>query len=99
MNSALKVPNLEKQNRRALLAERLRQASTINGVAPVSFGQQRLWFLEQLEPETPLYNLATLLRIEGEVNVRALERSISTMVARHGALRTRFVVGDDGPAQ
>ena len=51
-------------SRRALLAERLRQASQATTV-PLSFAQQRLWFLDQLEPNSALYNVPTVVRMKG----------------------------------
>jgi acyl carrier protein len=66
---------------------------------PLSFAQQRLWFLEQLEPGNPAYNIAVAVRLSGELDVTALERSFSEMVRRHEVLRTRFVVVEGEPQQ
>ena len=66
---------------------------------PLSFAQQRLWFLDQLEPENPFYNIATGVRLHGELNVEALERSVSEIVRRHESLRTRFNMFDGQPVQ
>ncbi|WP_172844422.1 non-ribosomal peptide synthetase [Tumebacillus algifaecis] len=60
-------------------------------LAPVSFAQQRLWFLDRLEPGSALYNLPLALRLRGELNVTALEQALSEVVRRHEALRTVFV--------
>jgi amino acid adenylation domain-containing protein len=57
---------------------------------PLSFAQQRLWFIEQLAPGTPAYNMPLALRMKGVLNVGALERALSTLVRRHESLRTRF---------
>ena len=57
---------------------------------PLSFAQQRLWFIQQLEPESAAYNLAYPLRLRGPLDVRALERSLSVLVGRHETLRTVF---------
>jgi len=51
--------------------------------APLSFAQQRLWFLQQLDPASYLYNIHLPLRIEGELDVAALELSINQIVRRH----------------
>ncbi|HEY7221354.1 MAG TPA: amino acid adenylation domain-containing protein, partial [Candidatus Binatia bacterium] len=59
--------------------------------APLSFAQERLWLLEQLEPGRPVYNLARAVRIIGPLNLRALESSLSELVRRHEGLRTQFV--------
>jgi amino acid adenylation domain-containing protein/FkbM family methyltransferase len=66
---------------------------------PLSFAQQRLWFLERLEPGTAAYHLPTRLDLEGSLDVPALEQALSDLVDRHEALRTRFVDGPDGPEQ
>ncbi|HYZ16396.1 MAG TPA: condensation domain-containing protein, partial [Candidatus Acidoferrum sp.] len=66
---------------------------------PLSFAQQRLWMLDAIEPESTAYNVSTLLRIEGPLDVAALERSIAELVDRHESLRTTFALGDDGPVQ
>src|ERR1051325_5365117 len=57
---------------------------------PLSFAQQRLWFLEQLDPGNPIYNIASALRLHGQLNVDALERTLNEIVRRHESLRTAF---------
>lgn len=61
-----------------------------DGLLPVSFAQQRLWFLDQLEPGSSFYNIARARRLRGELNISALSQAISEIVHRHEALRTRF---------
>jgi len=56
---------------------------------PVSFAQRRLWFLDKLEPDSPLYNLPTVLRITGPLEANTLQRAIDAVVSRHEILRTR----------
>src|SRR5262245_22675057 len=56
---------------------------------PASFGQQRLWFLEQLQPGA--YHLATAVDLEGALNIGALEASLRQIIARHEILRTNLV--------
>ncbi|AFZ23808.1 amino acid adenylation enzyme/thioester reductase family protein [Cylindrospermum stagnale PCC 7417] len=58
---------------------------------PLSFAQQRLWFIHQLDPDSSAYNGADLVRLQGKLNVAALEESINEIVRRHEALRTCFV--------
>ncbi len=70
-----------------------------SGPVEVSFGQQRLWFLAQLESGCATYNAPIAWRIAGPLNVSALQRSLSQLVARHEALRTTFAVVDEYPRQ
>lgn len=69
------------------------------GDLPLSFAQQRLWFLDQLMSGTPLYNLPNALRLKGSLNVTALEQSLSEIVRRHEALRTTFSAVNGQPIQ
>ena len=66
---------------------------------PLSFAQQRLWFLDQLAPNNPFYNIPGALRLEGRLDSEALERVINEIVRRHETLRTRFEVVDGELAQ
>ena len=66
---------------------------------PLSFAQQRLWFLDQLEPGSPLYNMPVALRVEGPLDPRVLALTLGEIVRRHEALRTVFVLRDDSPVQ
>ena len=65
-------------------------------VFPVSFAQQRLWFLDQLEPGSPFYNLPQVISINGNLNIDALRRTFNEIVNRHEALRTTFSSTPDG---
>ncbi|MBV8845201.1 MAG: hypothetical protein JO307_20535, partial [Bryobacterales bacterium] len=69
------------------------------GHPPVSFLQRRLWFIEELEPGNPLYNISQAYRIRGNLDVAALEQSINEVVNRHEALRTSFEAIDGNPLQ
>ncbi|HEX8176350.1 MAG TPA: amino acid adenylation domain-containing protein, partial [Pyrinomonadaceae bacterium] len=66
---------------------------------PLSFAQQRLWFIEQLQPGTPLYNVYIPLRLTGQLNISALSRTLTEIIRRHEVLRTRFAVIDGQPVQ
>ncbi|WP_287658358.1 MULTISPECIES: amino acid adenylation domain-containing protein, partial [unclassified Microcystis] len=58
---------------------------------PLSFAQQRLWFLDQLEPNSAFYHVGGALRLEGKLNITALEQSLKEIINRHEALRTNFI--------
>ncbi|HEY0553140.1 MAG TPA: amino acid adenylation domain-containing protein, partial [Thermoanaerobaculia bacterium] len=66
---------------------------------PLSFAQERMWFLHQLEPLSSAYNLASAVRLEGELDVPALARCFTEMARRHETLRTRFAAVDGRPVQ
>jgi amino acid adenylation domain-containing protein len=71
-----------------------------SGPIPLSYAQQRLWFLDQLESNTSEYNLPAAYLLKGQLNVEALEYSINEVLRRHASLRTYFVTSHDGsPAQ
>ncbi len=85
---------MPKSSRGGLIPRRVPAAT-----APLSFAQQRLWFLDQLEPGNAAYNLHTAFRLHGAVDATALERALQLIVARHEALRTTFAVRDGEPVQ
>ncbi len=64
-------------------------------IFPPSFAQQRLWFLEQLEPGGSAYNMTAAFRLTGRLRLAALEQSLNEIVARHEALRTTFQTVDE----
>ena len=65
---------------------------------PLSFSQQRLWFLEQLEPGRATYNTPAVIRMAGRLDVAALERGFTEVVRRHESLRTTYHVQEEGTA-
>jgi amino acid adenylation domain-containing protein len=69
------------------------------GHPPLSFAQQRLWFLYQLDPKNTNYNMPGAVQITGSLDVAALERSVSEIVRRHETLRTTFALFDEQPVQ
>ena len=75
------------------------QAGPRPDALPLSFAQQRLWFLDQLEPGSAAYNTLLALRLRGRLDVEALRRTLETMVERHEALRTTFASHDGEPVQ
>ncbi|WP_444546333.1 non-ribosomal peptide synthase/polyketide synthase [Archangium lansingense] len=96
-NETEKKPTLSREEKLALLAKRLEK--TNRPALPLSFSQQRLWFLEQLSPGLKAYNIPLSVRISGELDVSALERSFGELVRRHEVLRTTFRTGPTGPSQ
>jgi amino acid adenylation domain-containing protein len=70
-----------------------------DGPLPLSFAQQRLWFLDQFEPGTPLYNMPAAIRLQGRLDREALQRTLDEIVRRHESLRTRFELHEGVPVQ
>lgn len=70
-----------------------------SGNLPLSFAQERLWFLEQLEPNNCVYNIPYAIRLTGLLNVNALEQSLIEIAQRHEILRTAFPTVDGQPVQ
>src|SRR5690242_7089116 len=66
---------------------------------PLSFAQQRLWFLQQLDPQSAAYNVPRAVRLAGPLNISALRRSLSEVVRRHEVLRTTFTTINEQPVQ
>jgi hypothetical protein len=96
--------------KRALLEKRLRgegrgaTGPTISarprpGPLPLSFAQERLWFLHQLAPSSPLYNISIPLRFSGQLHAGTLEEALAAIVARHESLRTSFINEGGTPIQ
>ncbi|MEM7350389.1 MAG: amino acid adenylation domain-containing protein, partial [Acidobacteriota bacterium] len=67
--------------------------------APLTFAQQRLWFLDQLEPGNPAYNMPLALDVRGDLDLAALYSCLVALAERQEALKTRFVELTDGPEQ
>ncbi|HEX8115922.1 MAG TPA: condensation domain-containing protein, partial [Pyrinomonadaceae bacterium] len=85
-------------------SEKYRQLSPLARAArdaelPLSFAQQRLWFLDQLEPDSPVYNIHTALRLDGRLDADALQRTLDEIIRRHEILRTSFHVSGERPVQ
>jgi len=80
------------------LAEALRPFASSH-IAPLSFAQQRMWFLFRLEGASPSYNILQASRLYGDLDTDILKRSFNYLIKRHESLRTRFSENDDGVAQ
>ncbi|MDY7076205.1 MAG: amino acid adenylation domain-containing protein [Chloroflexota bacterium] len=97
--------------KRALLTQRLKKKRTEAAKKqaiprredldsyPMSFAQQRLWFLDQYEPDSPFYNIPAALRLTGQLDVAALEWGLNEVVRRHEVLRATFVTEKGHPVQ
>jgi amino acid adenylation domain-containing protein len=95
------------EQRRALIAQRLRRASPeappgsaqigpAAGPPPVSFAQERLWFVEQLNPGTTAYVMRASVRLQGELDLEALRLALDDLGQRHDSLRMSFPESEDG---
>ena len=95
LDSALLALLLEDQ---ATQTDSLRPRSSTDP-APLSFAQQRLWFLQRLDPESTAYNLTRAFRLQGRLDVQALENAFNALIVRHAVLRTRFEDSQGEPRQ
>ncbi|MFI6510691.1 condensation domain-containing protein, partial [Streptosporangium sp. NPDC050855] len=95
---------------RAALEERMRRQPspqrargiprrTGDGPPPLSFGQERLWFLQQLDPADASYNMFMVQRLRGRVSIEALRYALGRLVERHATLRARFTAREGSPVQ
>src|SRR5262245_60031447 len=74
-------------------------ARKLQGPAPLSFAQQRLWFLHELDPQSSAYNETTALRIKGPLDFNAFEEGLNRIHERHTVLSARFPATDGTPMQ
>lgn len=93
------IAGLSPRQKRELLARLLLEKSQQPRTFPLSFMQEALWFLDQLAPGSPLYNVPAAVRIGGALDVDLLRRSLNAVVARHAVLRTVFCTTDGSPRQ
>jgi amino acid adenylation domain-containing protein/non-ribosomal peptide synthase protein (TIGR01720 family) len=99
IDQATDLNALSLEQKRALLARLLRKKAGEARQAPVSFTQQRLWLLDQIEPGNAAYHIPIALRLSGQLDLDALEKAFDEIVRRHESLRTTFDVADEGPIQ
>ena len=98
---------LETQLQEKLRLKRAQQSSGLPALKrvsreqqlPLSFAQRRLWFMSQLEPENPFYNISAAVRLTGPFSIAAFERSLSETIRRHEVLRARFSTVNGEPLQ
>lgn len=94
-----RIDQLSPEERRALLADLLRQRIQKVDAFPLSFAQEHLWFLDQLQPGAANYNIPVALRFPGPLNIPAMEWSLNEIVRRHEVLRTTFATRNSEPMQ
>jgi len=110
VNRAELLKRLSPAQRALLLRELQKEAAQTNGShdiprrlqagpIPLSFSQQRLWFLSQVDPDSPLYNVPEAIELKGQLNLAALEQSLNEIIRRHDALRTVFTIVERQPVQ
>lgn len=105
MQEKISLTNIEKileglsPEKRLLLEKKLKEDGSKFGVFPLSYAQQRLWFLEQLQPGNTAYNIPTAIKLTGNLNLDALEKSLLQIVKRHEVLRTYIYTIDETPMQ
>ena len=98
------ISRLARAVERALAEGGAAQASPLvrvprDGPLPASFPQQRLWFLDQLEPGRASYHIPAAVRLRGQLDIRALERALNEVIRRHEVLRTTLVSESGIPRQ
>ncbi|HWN45428.1 MAG TPA: amino acid adenylation domain-containing protein, partial [Thermoanaerobaculia bacterium] len=87
---------IERVPREGLAASPLLVPIPRMGAIPLSFAQERLWFLDQMEPGSAAYNMPFGARLDGELDIAAFGRALTGIMQRHEALRTTFQGGSDG---
>ena len=107
VRSIFETPTISGMSRKILAdmfggrLEQLRQIKSVprDGDLPLSFAQERLWFLEQFESAGAAYHIPMIVRIEGKLDVEALQNTLAELVRRHESLRTTFINVDGEPRQ
>lgn len=92
-------PPLTLEQKKARLAAALQRREQPAIEAPLSYSQQRLWFVDQIEPGNPIYNINVTVRITGELKQEIFAELFQQIAQRHESLRTTFVVRDGTPSQ
>jgi hypothetical protein len=94
-----RLRELSSKEREVLLAKLIERRNSFGRVAPLSFAQQRLWFLEQFVEGNPYYNETSVLHFPFPVEAQLLKTSLNEIVSRHEALRTVFEPTEGEPRQ
>ena len=111
--AATRLPGASANDPKRALLERLLQKNAVASVhllepssarrvgeaTPLSYAQERMWFLQQWEPASPIYNLTRAYRLIGPLDDALLARCLDAIARRHESLRTTFTDGDVEPRQ
>jgi len=90
---------LSADEKRKLLVQLMEQKESKLKILPLSFAQERLWFLDRLMVDSPAYNIPSVMQLKGQLNVPALEQSLKTLMERQESLRTTFSTNEGEPVQ
>jgi amino acid adenylation domain-containing protein len=93
------VDQLFAKEKRTLPVHLLRRKTSASTTYPLSVSQQRLWFLDQLDAEKPVYNIPIAARLDGALYIDVLQHSLNAIVERHTILRTTFAMREEQPIQ
>jgi len=99
MTNSTQFAHLSPQEKRVLLNELLQKKKQTIYSYPLSYGQQALWFIYQTAPESPAYNMALLLEVQGDLKLPTLQSALQRLVNRHPALRTSISKEAESPMQ
>ena len=99
MTSSTSSKSLSLDEKRAMIADLLKKKNIKPKWFPLSYEQQRLYFVQQLESDSWHYNIPYALRMTGPLQVQPLERSLAEIITRHEVLRTTFSLVDGNPVQ
>ena len=97
--NAKQLDQLTAEEKRVLLARLLQEKTRKSNSYPLSFAQQRLWLLDQLEPNNPAYNIITAYHLVGNLQTARLESCLNQIIQRHASLRTTFTTENESPVQ
>ena len=99
MVSAHELTRLDLADKRRIMSALLRSTFDAPRSLPLSYAQQQLWFMDQLQPGSAVYNIPLYVPFPGALDADALQRALETLTQRHDMLRARFAAGDDEPVQ